>query len=77
MGVFLALELPWIIHWELYCNEPKDLKKEDRTPRDASQTRGFWLLRPDGNLSHAGRYLATLLENSGKRLPYELIRSFR
>jgi hypothetical protein len=22
LGVFFALDIPWMIHWELYCNEP-------------------------------------------------------
>ena len=69
MGVFLAMELPWIVHWELYCNEPKDGTKADRRPRKAEELRGFWLLRPDGSLGHAGRYLTRLLRHAGGKLP--------
>ena len=77
MGVTFAMELPLLVHWELYCNEPKDLKtKQDRTPRKAEDMRGFWFLRPDGTLSHSGKYLTTLLRNAGKQLPAEAIRSF-
>ena len=69
MGVFIALDIPWIMHWELYCNEPKDGTKSDRRPRKAEEMRGFWLVKPDGNLGHAGNYLTSLLKNAGKRLP--------
>lgn len=69
MGVFLALDIPWIAHWELYCNEPKDGSKADRRPRRADELRGFWFIRPDGSLSHAGRYLTDLLKHAGNRLP--------
>ena len=69
MGVFLALDLPWILHWELYCNEPKKGDKADYRPRQAEELRGFWLVRPDGTLGHAARYLTRLLEHAGKRLP--------
>ena len=69
MGVFFALDIPWIVHWELYCNEPKDGTKSDRRPRVAEELRGFWLIKPDGSLSHAGKYLTSLLKNAGRRLP--------
>ena len=69
LGVFFALEIPWIIHWELYCNEPKNGTKSDRRPRKAEEMRGFWLIRPDGSLSHSGKYLTGLLEHAGRQLP--------
>ncbi len=69
MGVFFAMDIPWIVHWELYCNEPKDGTKADRRPRKAEEMRGFWLLRPDGSMGHAARYLTTLLKHAGKSLP--------
>lgn len=69
LGVFFALDIPWIIHWELYCNEPKDGTKSDRRPRKAEELRGFWLIRPDGSLSYSGEYLVSLLKNAGGRLP--------
>lgn len=78
MGVSLALEIPWIVHWELYCNEPKAAEtKSDRHPRKAEEMNGFWFLRPDGSLSHSGRYLTALLKNAGKTLPAETIQSLR
>jgi len=68
MGVAFAMELPWLVHWELYCNEPRDGTKEDRRPRKADEMRGFWFVRPDGNLSYSGQYLSDLLHHAGKRL---------
>lgn len=69
MGVFFAQEMPLIIHWELYCNEPKDGNKRQRTVLGADQLRGFWLIRPDGSLSWSGAYLKSLIENAGGKLP--------
>ena len=69
LGVFFALEIPWIINWELYCNEPKDGTKADRRTRKAEELRGFWLIRPDGSLSYSAEYLVSLLKNAGGRLP--------
>lgn len=74
MGVLFAMNIPWIVHWELYCNEPKDGKKFERHVRKAEEMRGFWLIRPDGSLSHAGKYLTTLLHHAGGRLPQEQLR---
>jgi len=53
---------PYIVYWQLYCNELKDpkaggQKTDDRGQRTApssvlrplsSDLRGFWLIRPDG-----------------------------
>jgi hypothetical protein len=36
--------------------------------------RGFWLVRPDGSLSHAGQYLTSLLQHAGGRLPKDQLR---
>ncbi|MBM3215556.1 hypothetical protein FJZ36_11650 [Candidatus Poribacteria bacterium] len=43
---------PYVIYWQLYCNEPKRepvVKNED--------SRGFWLIRPDGSKSPVWDYL--------------------
>jgi len=68
MGVFFAMDIPWIIHWELYCNELTEEAKKNLKPLGSTYTadelRGFWLYRPDGSLSHSGSYLKTLLERS-------------
>lgn len=69
MGVFLALDIPWIVHWELYCNEPKDKDKSSRHVRSAEELRGFWLIRPDGSPGWAGTYLRNLIACAGRTLP--------
>ena len=65
IGVFLALDIPWIVHWELYCNEITEEAKRKPVPENgmyaADDLRGFWLLRPDGSLSHAAEYFKKLL----------------
>lgn len=48
----LAWGCPYIVYWELYCNEPRHtpvLKNED--------VRGFWLFKPDGSKAWAWDYL--------------------
>jgi hypothetical protein len=38
---------PYVVYWQLYCNELKDPKT--RTPVTKNDlVRGFWLIRPDG-----------------------------
>jgi hypothetical protein len=68
LAAFLALDIPWVIHWELYCNEPKDKNKGKPSTRTAEELRGFWLLRPDGSASWSGKYLQELLQHAGGRL---------
>ncbi len=53
-----------------------DGTKSDRRPRKAEEMRGFWHLRPDGSLSHGGRYLDNLPKHAGTTLPDPVIRSF-
>jgi hypothetical protein len=69
MGVLLARRVPHIFHWELYCNEPIDGKKDGVPARKAEELRGFWLIRPDGSPGYAAKYLKRLLEHAGKTLP--------
>lgn len=70
LGVTLARDLPWLFHWELYCNERKD---GDRVrlpgPDTAEELRGFWLVKPDGSLGYTGKYFADVLAHAGKTLP--------
>lgn len=64
LAVCLTLDVPYIIQWELYCNEPKD--EEQRKQNDVRKTdemRGFWLIRPDGTKSFAARYFDRLIHN--------------
>jgi len=69
VGVCLALKIPYLIQWELYCNEPKneELRKLKDT-RKTDEMRGFWLIRPDGTTSFVGEYFQMLLKNAGKSL---------
>jgi hypothetical protein len=65
MGVYLAQEIPYIIHWELFCNENKDgsPRLQDRN-KTGDELRGFWLIRPDGSKSWAQEYLDEILAKS-------------
>lgn len=62
LGVALALDIPYVAHWEIYCNElnPK-LKPAPKSPvKNNSDVRGFFLVKPDGTLSESGEYLSGL-----------------
>jgi hypothetical protein len=51
---------PYIIYWQLYCNELKDASiKPPVKSNDA--VRGFWLIRPDGTKSWVWDYFHGLL----------------
>lgn len=69
MGVCIALDIPYIIQWELFCNEPKN-EELRRLPeaRTRDEMRGFWLVRPDGTLSWVGEYFGMLMNSAGKTL---------
>lgn len=62
MGAALAANALYMIHWELYCNEPNP--KAQPPPavpiKKLSDARGFWLVRPDGTLSESGTYFSDL-----------------
>ncbi|PWD98960.1 hypothetical protein [Marinilabilia rubra] len=69
IGVCLALDVPYIIQWELYCNEPKNEKfRRVLETRKTDEMRGFWLIRPDGTQSFVGQYFEKLLKNSGEKI---------
>ena len=68
LAVFLELDVPWIIHWELYCNEPKEGKRGPKRICAAEELRGFWVLRPDGSVSWSGKYLQELLQHAGGKI---------
>ena len=38
---------PYIVYWQLYCNELKDPKAQSPV-KSNDAVRGFWLIRPDG-----------------------------
>lgn len=73
MGVCFALNVPYIVHWELYCNEPVDGdKKRFLPPRTANELKGFWLIKPDGSDSEALIYFKKLLNNKKEISPHSL-----
>ncbi len=59
IGAALALDIPYVFQWQLYCNELRPgLPKPDGPIRDAAECRGFYLVRPDGTPSETGRLFA-------------------
>jgi hypothetical protein len=51
---------PYIVYWQLYCNELKDSQvKPPVKTNDA--VRGFWLIRPDGSKTWTWDYFHQLL----------------
>jgi len=61
-AVKTALEwgCPYIVYWQLYCNELKD--KKGRGPVGGNDdVRGFWLVRPDGSKAWTWDYFHGLL----------------
>lgn len=48
---------PWLIYWELFCNEPRK-----RPVAGNDDCRGFWLIKQDGSRAWAWEYLRGVLE---------------
>jgi hypothetical protein len=61
MGVYFAQNIPYIIHWELFCNEPKEGPRTQDRNKSADELRGFWLIRPDGSKGWAQEFFEELL----------------
>jgi hypothetical protein len=51
---------PYIVYWQLYCNELKDPKTEPPV-KSNDAVRGFWLIRPDGTKAWTWDYFHGLL----------------
>jgi hypothetical protein len=51
---------PYIVYWQLYCNELKDPNTKPPV-KSNDAVRGFWLIRPDGTKSGVWDYLHGLL----------------
>lgn len=66
MGVYLAQNIPYIIQWELFCNEPKVGPRTQERNKTNDELRGFWLIRPDGTKGWAQEYFEELLTKSKK-----------
>ena len=64
MAVYLAQNIPYIIHWELFCNEPKEGPRSQERNKTAEELRGFWLIRPDGSKSWAQEYMEEIMAKS-------------
>ena len=64
VGVMLAKNVLFASHWELYCNEfahkPGEQKALPPTVpvKDPALMRGFWLVKPDGELSETGKFFS-------------------
>ncbi|MBW7990974.1 MAG: hypothetical protein FVQ84_13290 [Planctomycetes bacterium] len=57
---------PYIVYWQLYCNELKD--KEQKPPVGSNDAvRGFWLIRPNGSKAWTWDYFHRLLSPDGQR----------
>lgn len=66
LGALLALDVRWVVQWQLYCNEPaRDLTPAPRLPiTNPAHLRGFWLVRPDGTLSQTGKFFRGLWQRA-------------
>jgi len=51
---------PYIVYWQLYCNEMKDPNAKPPV-KSNDAVRGFWLIRPDGTKSWLWDYFHDLL----------------
>lgn len=70
LGALIARGVPYLLYWELYCNERKDgTKPRPVASEPAEELRGFWLVRPDDRLGGVGEYLSRLLAHAGGHLP--------
>ncbi len=52
---------PYIVYWQLYCNEPK--KGVEIPSWELDDFRGFWLIRPDGSKTDVYNYFKHILKN--------------
>ena len=58
---------PYIIYWQLYCNELQDDKKLPPVHSNDA-VRGFWLIRPDGSKAWTWDYFAELFKSSSQKM---------
>lgn len=63
LSACFALDMRWMFYWELFCNEWTDAAKaaKRKVPARAEDLNGYWLIRPDGSTSWAGKFLGGLL----------------
>jgi hypothetical protein len=58
---------PYIVYWQLYCNELKDPQTKPPVKTNDA-VRGFWLIRPDGTKSWVWDYFHRMLSGANARL---------
>ena len=71
LAVCLAQKIPYIVHWELFCNETaKGVEKINQPQSTKSNTdlNGFWLVKPDGKIGYAMEYFDKVLKNAGSKI---------
>jgi hypothetical protein len=62
VDVALEFGCPYIVYWQLYCNELVSVDPPPQVPvRSNKAVRGFWLVRPDGSKAWPWHYLGELL----------------
>ena len=57
---------PYIVYWQLYCNE---LKKGTPPVKNNNDVRGFWLIKPDGSKAWTWDYFYKLLNKKSTAPP--------
>jgi hypothetical protein len=57
---------PYIIYWQLYCNELEGRRELPPVHRN-NAVRGFWLIRPDGSRAWTWEYFYGLLSLDGQK----------
>ena len=58
---------PYIIYWQLYCNELEDAKLKPPV-KNNEDVRGFWLIRPDGSKAWTWEYFYKLLNPDRQKM---------
>jgi len=57
---------PYIIYWQLYCNELED-RRELPPVHSNNAVRGFWLIRPDSSRAWTWEYFYGLLSSGSQK----------
>ena len=63
---------PYIIYWQLYCNELKNPQKKPPV-RSNDAVKGFWLIKPDGSKAWTWHYFSRLLNSPAYELGFKPI----
>lgn len=69
LAVCLAQKIPYMVQWELYCNEANEIKLDQPDfTKNNTDMRGFWLIRPDGTMGYGMEYFDGVLKSAGGKL---------